>query len=87
MARLTRDRLILTTPDLSSVPLLFHHQVVPWHILEATHVSFFTQQSLHRALQEHFGKIEIARIGANTINNTVYYTSLMAVCSQPRRPS
>jgi 2-polyprenyl-3-methyl-5-hydroxy-6-metoxy-1,4-benzoquinol methylase len=83
MARLTRDRLVVTTPDMSSIPALFTHQVVPWHLLEATHVSFFTQNSLESSLREFFADIEIARVGPNSINGTVYYTSLMALCRRP----
>jgi len=84
MARLTRDRLILTTPDMSAIPLLYPHQAIPWHLLEATHVSFFTQNSLAAALNGLFDSVEIMRIGPNTINGTLYYTSLLAVCREPR---
>jgi 2-polyprenyl-3-methyl-5-hydroxy-6-metoxy-1,4-benzoquinol methylase len=83
MTRLTRNRLILTTPDISAIPMLFPHQAVPWHILEATHVSFFTQNSLTAVLSEFFNEINMLRIGPNAINGTLYYTSLMAVCRGP----
>lgn len=83
MARLTRDRLVITTPDMSSIPVLFAHQVVPWHLLEATHVSFFTQNSLASCLKEFFSDIEVLRVGPNVINGTTYYTSIMAVCRRP----
>jgi 2-polyprenyl-3-methyl-5-hydroxy-6-metoxy-1,4-benzoquinol methylase len=86
MARVTRNRLVLTTPDMSAIPLLFPHQAVPWHLLEATHISFFTQNSLTAALSEFFAEIDMLRIGPNTINGTLYYTSLMAVCSGPITP-
>ncbi len=83
MARLTRDRLVLTTPDMSSIPLLFPHHVVPWHLLEATHVSFFTQTSLTACLKQFFAEVEMLRVGPNTVNGTLYYTSLMALCQGP----
>jgi 2-polyprenyl-3-methyl-5-hydroxy-6-metoxy-1,4-benzoquinol methylase len=86
MTRLTRNCLVLTTPDISTIPLLFPHQVVPWHLLEATHVTFFTQSSLTAALAEFFGEIDVMRIGPNVINGTLYYTSLMAICSGPLMP-
>lgn len=83
MARLTRDSLILTTPDISAIPMLHRHQVVPWHLLEASHVSFFTQDSLYLSLTPFFKSIDIYRIGPNLVNGTSYYTSLLALCSRP----
>ncbi len=39
MARLAREAL-MTVPDMSAIPALFPHNVVRWHLLEATHASF-----------------------------------------------
>jgi 2-polyprenyl-3-methyl-5-hydroxy-6-metoxy-1,4-benzoquinol methylase len=86
LARLTRDRLLLTTPDLSAIPLLHRHQVVPWHLLEATHVSLFTQRSLDALLRRHFELVEMFRIGPVSVNGTVFFTSLLARCRSPRTP-
>ncbi len=85
VARLTRGSFVLTTPDLSAIPLLHRHHVVPWHLLEATHVSFFTHDSLAAVLSRHFHAVESFRILPNRVNDTVYYSSLLAVCSKPRR--
>ena len=81
MARLTRDRLVLTTPDMSAIPIGFLPKLIPWHLLEATHVNFFTQTSLHRLLRRHFRHIEFGRISRGQINGSTYYVSLVAVCS------
>jgi 2-polyprenyl-3-methyl-5-hydroxy-6-metoxy-1,4-benzoquinol methylase len=85
MARLTQRQLIISTPDFAAIPLLHQHSVVPWHLLEATHVSLFTHQSLESVLSEFFSEIEIFRIGQNTINGTIYHTSLMAICNKGAR--
>lgn len=82
LARIIRKRLIITVPDMSSIPILHQHRVVPWHLLEATHVNFFTQESLLKLLEPHFTKIEFARRGAGTINGTIYYTSLVAIADK-----
>jgi 2-polyprenyl-3-methyl-5-hydroxy-6-metoxy-1,4-benzoquinol methylase len=82
MARLTQRQLIVSTPDFSAIPLLHQHSVVPWHLLEATHVSLFTHQSLESVLSEFFSEIEMFRIGQNTINGTLYHTSLLAICNK-----
>lgn len=80
IARLTTERAVFTVPDISAIPIGFRHSVVPWHLLEGTHVNFFNQRSLERTLKEHFSKIEFGRICPSTFNDSPYYTSLVAVC-------
>ncbi len=80
IARLATERAAFTVPDASAIPIGFRHGAVPWHLLEATHVNFFTQQSLHRALQPYFSKIEFGRIGLSHFGDSPYYVSLAAVC-------
>jgi 2-polyprenyl-3-methyl-5-hydroxy-6-metoxy-1,4-benzoquinol methylase len=83
LARLARKEVLLTTPDIGAVPLLSAENVVPWHLLESTHLNFFTQSSLQRLLSDYFGEIEFGRVGRNTINKTHYWTSLLVWCRQP----
>lgn len=80
LARLTRDRCLVTVPDISAVPLCFRHRVVPWHLLEATHVNFFTQASLEQLLRRHFSRVEMARIGEDAVNGMRFFTSVAALC-------
>ncbi len=80
IARVATEQVVFTVPDASAIPLGFRHGVVPWHLLEATHVNFFNQQSLARALRHFFPKIEFGRIGRSHFNDTGYYVSLVAVC-------
>lgn len=80
MARLTRDRLVITVPDAGVIPLGSRHQLVPWHLLESTHVNFFNQRSLHGLLAPHFGRIDSGRISPCTMNDTPFHVSLVAVC-------
>jgi 2-polyprenyl-3-methyl-5-hydroxy-6-metoxy-1,4-benzoquinol methylase len=81
MARLTSDRLVLTTPDISAIPIGFRSSLVPWHLLEGTHVNFFTQTSLRKLLEPYFSRIEFGRISPGRINDSTYYVSLVAFCS------
>lgn len=81
IARLATERAIFTVPDASGIPAGFRHWVVPWHLLEGTHVNFFTQKSLCRALKPHFSRVEFGRVGARTINDGRFYVSLVAACS------
>lgn len=80
MARLTRDRLVITVPDAAAIPLGTRHQLVPWHLLESTHVNFFNQRSLHALLAPHFGRIDSGRISPCALNDTSFFISLVAVC-------
>jgi len=46
LARIVKKKMIVSVPDINSIPICCHYSVVPWHILEANHVDFFTQNSL-----------------------------------------
>jgi SAM-dependent methyltransferase len=82
MARLARREALITVPDMSAIPRLFPHNVVPWHLLEATHLNFFTQRSLAALLAPHFPQVRFGRIGAFMVNGTEVFTSLVALCSK-----
>jgi ubiquinone/menaquinone biosynthesis C-methylase UbiE len=81
LARLA-PRALVTVPDMSAIPTLFPHSVVPWHLLEATHVNFFTQPSLERLLRQFFAKVSFSRIGAFQVNGTEVFSSLVAHCER-----
>lgn len=76
------SRLVMSVPDMATIPILHQHNVVPWHLLESTHLNFFTEISLRRALEPHFKKIEIGRMGEIETNGTRYFISLVAVCDK-----
>lgn len=42
LLRVASRRVILTTPNIGVLSKMHGHNVVPWHILESTHVNFFT---------------------------------------------
>ncbi len=80
LRRITARRLLVTVPDMASIPACFAHGVVPWHLLEANHVNFFTYQSLTRELRTLFGQVRVQRINNVYINGTFVPGSLLAVC-------
>jgi SAM-dependent methyltransferase len=59
LARVTRSRLLLSVPNMEVIPYFAPLGVVPWHLLEATHVNFFTRASLRACLQPHFPRVEV----------------------------
>lgn len=82
IARITAHSALFTVPDASAIPAGFRHGVVPWHLLEATHVNFFNQTSLTKELRRHFNKVQIGRIGCVSLNGTLTFVSLSALCSK-----
>jgi Methyltransferase domain len=80
IARLATEEVIFTVPDASVIPIGFRHGVVPWHLLEGTHVNFFTQTSFMRVLQPHFSRVEFGRLGPSNVNDTFFHVSLVATC-------
>ena len=81
IARVGR-RALITVPDMSAIPALFPHRVVPWHLLESTHLNFFTQRSLHLALSPFFSRVRFLRLGEFWVNGTRVFTSLVADCER-----
>lgn len=79
--RIAKDKVVITVPDISAIPLLHQHGVVPWHLLEATHINFFTQKSLYVLLSQYFEDVKISKICSITINKTTVYRSLAAICT------
>lgn len=82
IARVGRDRLVLSVPDISAIPFCFPSGVVPWHLLEGTHINFFTQETLSRILSPHYRRVAISRLHLNRVNDTSYYTNLLAVAEK-----
>ncbi|MDQ2839462.1 MAG: class I SAM-dependent methyltransferase [Acidobacteriota bacterium] len=82
IARLASEKVLFTVPDASAIPLGFRHGSVPWHLMEATHVNFFNQESLGHLLKPYFSKVEFGRIGLLRLNDSSYYVSLAAMCAK-----
>jgi SAM-dependent methyltransferase len=80
ISRLASEQVIFTVPDLAAVPIGFRHSLVPWHLLEGSHVNFFNQTSLSRLLCPFFSEVEFSRIGAGAMNDSHFFTSLVAFC-------
>jgi SAM-dependent methyltransferase len=80
MARIATERVVITVPDVSAIPLGARHQLVPWHLLESTHVNFFNQTSLERALRPHFKEVTFGRICPCLLNDTDFHVSIVAYC-------
>jgi SAM-dependent methyltransferase len=60
--------ILLTTPDISSIPSSYPASCVPWHLLESTHVNFFTPASLEQLFSPGFSLSELFSLSGHRVN-------------------
>jgi len=60
--RVAASHLVVTVPNIAVIPAMSDYQVVPWHLLEATHVNFFTPESLRKLLLRFFARVKVHEI-------------------------
>jgi hypothetical protein len=82
MARIAREKVVITVPDSSAIVLGSRHRLVPWHLLEGTHVNFFNQSSLERALRPYFRDVSFGRVCPCLLNETDFQVSIVAYCKK-----
>lgn len=68
VARVTRSRFLVSVPNMEVLPYFAPLGIVPWHLLEATHVNFFTRSSLRAALARHFSHVEVFSYGEHPVH-------------------
>jgi methionine biosynthesis protein MetW len=57
--RVAKQNVILSVPNIGVIPIMSKYHVVPWHLLEATHVNFFTPKILEIALRKFTQRTEV----------------------------
>jgi ubiquinone/menaquinone biosynthesis C-methylase UbiE len=57
--RVAKKNVLISVPNTDVLPIMSKYQVVPWHLLEATHVDFFTPKILESVLNKFTPKIEV----------------------------
>ncbi|MCD9004922.1 class I SAM-dependent methyltransferase [Luteimonas sp. XNQY3] len=72
-------RVYITTPDITSIPSCFPANVVPWHLLESTHVNFFTHASVSELFSPHFDLERSFCLGGFRVNGLFVPGSIGAV--------
>jgi ubiquinone/menaquinone biosynthesis C-methylase UbiE len=60
--RVTASKFLITVPNIAVLPVMSESQVVPWHMLEGTHVNFFTPGSLEKVLKRFFARVKVWEI-------------------------
>ncbi|MFZ9745235.1 MAG: class I SAM-dependent methyltransferase [Opitutaceae bacterium] len=59
IARVAPAQLIVSVPNCELLGYLWDHLATPWHMLEASHVNFFTRWSLGALLREFWPEVEV----------------------------
>jgi ubiquinone/menaquinone biosynthesis C-methylase UbiE len=82
--RVAPRQLIVSVPNCELLGYLWDHLAAPWHMLEATHVNFFTRWSLGALLGEFYPRVELrfhTPYPLRTIEGTPLHYNLLAVAS------
>jgi 2-polyprenyl-3-methyl-5-hydroxy-6-metoxy-1,4-benzoquinol methylase len=83
MLRVARSTVLLSVPNIGVIPSMSRHLVVPWHLLEATHVNFFTSSILSTFLSNIPGIThQVFTYGAFQINGEIYHNHIFAVINK-----
>ena len=79
-------RHIVSVPKCELLGYLWDHLATPWHMLEASHVNFFTRWSLGALLREFYPEVELGfhtPYPLRTTEGMPLHYNLLAVASRP----
>ncbi len=69
ISRVCRETFMITVPDMAAVPIGSVNSIVPWHLLESTHVNFFCRTSLEATLKPFFREFDYYNLAPGTIED------------------
>ena len=84
ISRISKRVFIMTVPDATGIPRCHSQGVIPWHLLEDTHVNFFTQSNLIPVLENNWVKVMPYKIGFSELPRTFFSNNLACVCMEPK---
>jgi SAM-dependent methyltransferase len=82
--RVAPERLIVSVPNCELLGYLWDHLATPWHMLESTHVNYFTRWSLGALLREFYPHVELrffTPYPLRTVEGTPLHYNLLAIAS------
>jgi SAM-dependent methyltransferase len=81
MTRVADRTVLISVPNIGVLPALARHLVGPWHLLEATHVNFFTTGILQTYLSKNYPewRCEVSEYGQFSVNGDVVANHVLAV--------
>jgi SAM-dependent methyltransferase len=79
-ARVAQQSIVLTVPDISVLPPMSSKFLAPWHVLEPTHVNFFTPRLLRSTLMRVARSCDLTKLGPFfEVDGETMYTHIGAV--------
>jgi SAM-dependent methyltransferase len=90
IARVAPAQLIVSVPNCELLGYLWDHLATPWHMLEASHVNFFTRWSLGALLREFWPEVEVGfhtLYPLRTPEGTPLYYNLIACARRSDLPA
>lgn len=83
MLRVARRQVVISVPNIGVLPRMYRHLVGPWHLLDATHVNFFTQEILAKRLEQVENvQSEVFTYGETIINKERFHNHIFAVVTK-----
>jgi SAM-dependent methyltransferase len=85
VSRVAPRQLIVSVPNCELLGYLWEHLAAPWHMLESTHVNYFTRWSLGSLLREFYPHVEFrffARHPLRTAEGTDLHYNLLAIATR-----
>lgn len=85
VSRVAPRQLIVSVPNCELLGYLWQHLAAPWHMLESTHVNYFTRWSLGALLREFYPHVEFrffARHPLRTAEGTDLHYNLLAIATR-----
>lgn len=84
--RVAPRQLIVSVPNCELLGYLWDHLATPWHMLESTHVNYFTRWSLGALLREFYPHVELGfytPYPLRTVEGTPLHYNLLAIARAP----
>jgi 2-polyprenyl-3-methyl-5-hydroxy-6-metoxy-1,4-benzoquinol methylase len=79
MLRVAVRSILISVPNIGVIPSMSRHLVIPWHLLEATHVNFFTAEILTTYLNRISGiSSRVRTYAAFQVNGDIYQNHVFA---------
>ena len=82
--RVAPKQLIVSVPNCELLGYLWDHLATPWHMLESTHVNYFTRWSLGALLREFYPRVELrfyTPYPLPTVEGTPLHYNLLALAT------
>ncbi|QQO58106.1 MAG: class I SAM-dependent methyltransferase [Thiohalocapsa sp. PB-PSB1] len=76
ISRIARSLALITVPDMTCIVNGSYQGVVPWHLLESSHINFFTASNLEPLIKKYFRNVTPFQLAHSYVNGQFMAGSL-----------